>query len=469
MKTFVKILIGLFFALLFVTFAPVRPVIGATIEIPCGDPPALAEAINTANADPFPDTIKLVDGCWYALLDADNSSPEFGPNGLPVITSKIIIQGGGIDRPSGGPAFRFFFVAPSGNLVLKGVSLRFGNPGVNESTQAGYHGGAIYNNQGKLKVKFGRFIKNSVVGEPKGDGGVIYNDRGTVTWMGGSTVWSFANRGAVLFNSSGGVLNMWRGDLWRSFADTGAGIYNEGDVNLQNTTIRIADAVKGGAIANYGTATVNASRFFGNGAYRHDTHQAGGILNFGPLVITNSTFEGNHARTGGAIVNEDSALIANTTFYWNETVRNGGAILNRARVELINVTLADNHAGPQSGIGEGGSIYTAAGAITTFANSIITRGTPQNCIGNIQDVGGNLRFPESDHTCVGKHGDPMLAAWQKYGGLVQTMPPQPGSAAINNAIKNICLAAPVNNQDARGVTRIRTGETNCDSGAHEAR
>jgi hypothetical protein len=71
----------------------------ANIDVPAGDVAALVAAINTANGASGDDVIVLAAGSTYSLTAADNS-PNYGPNGLPVVTSTITIQGNGAFTPA---------------------------------------------------------------------------------------------------------------------------------------------------------------------------------------------------------------------------------------------------------------------------------------------------------------------------------------------------------------------------------
>ena len=62
-------------------------------------------------------------------------------------------------------------------------------------------------------------------------------------------------------------------------------------------------------------------------------------------------------------------------------------------------------------------------------------------------------------------GDPKLGALADNGGLTQTFALLPGSPVIDAGSDSICMAAPVNNLDQRGVTRPIGAH--CEIGAFE--
>lgn len=72
---------------------------------------SLREAICLANHDGEGSTITLPAGETLVFGAADNAS--YGPNALPIVTSAITIfgQGATLERASGAPAFRFFYVS----------------------------------------------------------------------------------------------------------------------------------------------------------------------------------------------------------------------------------------------------------------------------------------------------------------------------------------------------------------------
>src|SRR5262249_51525684 len=73
----------------------ISPAISAAVfHCAGGDVPCLIAAINSANANGEVDTIML-DAGIYNLTAVNNNVVGHGPNGLPVISSRIAIQGAG--------------------------------------------------------------------------------------------------------------------------------------------------------------------------------------------------------------------------------------------------------------------------------------------------------------------------------------------------------------------------------------
>jgi predicted outer membrane repeat protein len=242
-------------------------------------------------------------------------------------------------------------------------------------------------------------------------------------------------------------------------------VVNSGEtLALANLAVSYGYNGMGGAILNEGTLTVSNSTFSGNEAYN-----GGAIFNDGgTLMVTNSTFSGNSTYLdggGGAISNGGGPLtVSNSTFSGNHAY-NGGAIDNYDTLTVTNSTLLGNSAN-----NHGGAIYDEGYfSTTTLTNTIVANSTSGgNCGGGyITDGGHNL---DSDGSCsVGPATNPLLdpAGLANNGGPTQTTALQAGSPAINAGNQAVCAAPPVNNLDQRGYLRPGMGATSCSIGAYE--
>ncbi|MCE7698618.1 MAG: hypothetical protein K8E24_007205 [Methanobacterium paludis] len=145
-------------------------------------------------------------------------------------------------------------------------------------------------------------------------------------------------------------------------------------VTISNLTLTNNVAAYGGAIYNDGSLTVTNSTFKGNSAYNDDQICGGGaIYNDGSLTVTNSTFEGNIADNyylrcwGGAIFNDNGILmVTNSTFEGNIALGDGGAICNDGSLTVHNSTF------------NGNSAYADGGAIVNFGSLTVTDSTLEN-------------------------------------------------------------------------------------------
>lgn len=450
----------LFACTLAVAAVPGHGAFAATINVGC-DVNALISAINTANTNAGADTIDLAAGCNYTLTAADNTDPSLGPNGLPVITSEITINGheATIQRSNdpGISEFRILRIGDGGVLNLNNTTIRGGkalweislnnkargagvfidNGGTLNAMDCafadnqGYWGGAIHN-KADLTLTRCEFANNSSV-----DYG------GAVVHVGESLSISdsmFVNNDgrALYLDGAWGITQKITGSLFKGNSTDGSGgaIYLDGGIlEVADSTFDSKSATSGGAILDNLRMIVAHSTFVNNTA----TSWGGAIDTQGGEVITNSTFFGNTAEKGGAISGEDENLT------------------------VINSTFANNSAAI------GGTFYDT-GDWTNLTNTLIANSSlGQNCVWNspsrLIDGGHNL---DSDGSCgVGPATDPKLdpAGLKDNGGPTQTIALQTDSPAIDAGDDAVCAADPVNGLDQRGVTRPQGAH--CDIGAFE--
>ena len=158
-------------------FPPTTPT--PTLPPPCS-PDFLIVSINNANSNgPGTDTINLDPGCIYQLDSVNNTTD--GNNGLPSITSSIIINGSGATvrraTTAGKMALRLFHISAGGELTLNNITLLdgMGIEPLDVTDPVRNSGGAIYN-AGILTVNEGLLTANRA----KLKGGGIHNI-GTMT------------------------------------------------------------------------------------------------------------------------------------------------------------------------------------------------------------------------------------------------------------------------------------------------
>ena len=192
-------------------------------------------------------------------------------------------------------------------------------------------------------------------------------------------------------------------------------------VVLQGLTFTGGGGGNGGAIFNYGWLTVNHSTFTGNSvtAYAPYFDGGGAIYNVGLLSVNHATFSGNDAGFGAGIYNGGVLKVNRSTFSGNSSSRSG-AISNDGVVSLN--------------------------------DSIVAGNSPDNFSGSWFTGSGNLTS-----------GDPKLAPLGNYGGPTLTMPPRPGSPALDRVAPTGSLLVMT---DQRGFPRVMWGKA--DIGAVEA-
>lgn len=265
-------------------------------------------------------------------------------------------------------------------------------------------------------------------------------------------------------------------------------------------------ALRGGAIKNTGTLTLDGVAFRENVAF-----DGGGALynesasaSTGQLVILNSELSGNFVSDpsgigGGALLsasitgNAASVTIVNSTITGNSVSENqnprdmagGGIYFANSALRLFNSTVAANRAGIA-----GGDIHQASVANTslTLRNSIVSGGLVdfvgvaptdidlfQPGSATIGSLGYNIVTNRSAATGYNALTDapngtnPLLGALTAYGGPTQTMLPPALSPATAFVPLASCLgdSGAALTRDQRGYFRQASGMTACDAGATE--
>ncbi|MFF7903590.1 MULTISPECIES: hypothetical protein [unclassified Streptomyces] len=279
-------------------------------------------------------TVNLRRGCTYTLTDA---APPNDDNGLPVIKSKVTINGCGdtITRAATAAKFRFFEIdGPNGNLTLNALTLSNGHA----STSLG-------------------------------------NGRG----------------GAIRLNGTGPALTLNNASLKTNTADVfGGAVDNDnGAFSVNRSTLRNNKASSGEAVfvspfGGSGTATLDRSRIIGN----HASVLGGGIAaavgtkaTLTSTQVTGNDVTGANAQ-GGGIFNTvgtvrltDSPVTGNTV---NGTNSRGGGIFNTGS-GTVALTRSPATRSRALGTGaNGGGIFNASGSVTRIA-SRVTGNRPNNC------------------------------------------------------------------------------------------
>lgn len=356
----------------------------------------------------------------------------------------------------------------NGELVLRRCTLKDNragrggtyNWGLGIQAGAGGKGGAIYNALGDLVIK-DSIIKRNITGRggyytntmieidgSGGRGGAIYNESGTVTIRhtslidnrterngGAMETWKRSGHGGAVYND-GGVCIIEYSDIYaNSTGDAycgmecsggnGAGIYNDGTLVVDHSTIRRNHAGdggceghggSGGGIYNAYEADVSKSAIYGNVTGEGDEYPTGcggGIFNRYKMIVVNSTISGNrHQITGGyylggGIYNWDGELyLESCTVANNETSWDGAGIYN------------DSYSIPSS------IVYMHN---TIVGDNFITGSSaPDDCWGEITSQGWNLIEDTTNCIILGTptgdiYGmDPQLDILNDNGGATWT-------------------------------------------------
>ena len=199
--TIIKAGIGTGAAILLLAAAPAAQASsGATV--PCSGPgggaAGLIAAINAANASGG-SVINLAAGCTYALTAAYNTNPMLGDNGLPVITSRIILNGFRTTIAGNDTSFRILMVTGAGNLTLQGLTITGGH--------TGGLGGGIFNLEGTLTLESEQGHRQRRQGGMMSAGGGIASGTLGTGPLGTTTLNSSQVDGNTTSGSGGGILN----------------------------------------------------------------------------------------------------------------------------------------------------------------------------------------------------------------------------------------------------------------------
>lgn len=208
------------------------------------------------------------------------------------------------------------------------------------------------------------------------------------------------------------------------------------ELDLVTITNGFSASGQGGGIRNNGSLTLNESTISGN---RSKGAGGGLFINSGAVTLNNCTVSGNSATAGngGGISNPSGKLTLNQcTLTANVSSGSGGAVgfgANGGLVEVNQSTISRNTAANQ-----GGGFYHLGGSLIVF-NSIVA--------GNSQSAGDEVNGSVEYRGCNVVSGDPLLAPLAHYGGPTLTMPPLPGSRAIDGAGSSLFT------KDQRGAAR----------------
>ncbi len=285
------------------------------------------------------------------------------------------------------------------------------------------------------------------------------------------------------------------------------------NVSLENVIIKggllswtgTAEYPDGAGILNYGKLVLNDVIIEENEARCGQTScvmyiVGGGIYNLGDVYMTDSIIRNNTSVAGSAIFSSTSEdgyfFLKNSTISGNHSTQ-GGTIINYAKLQIRNSTIAGNTADEASIVGilnyetlilesstivNAGitsSIYNAGTGSVTIQDTVlknITSPGSYNCNndGTWTSNGYNVF---SDNTCPATgtgdlvNTDPLLGALGLWGGTTMTMPLQTGSPAKNHRPSN-CMTIPESPAvpplpltiDQRYYTR---SDGLCDTGAFE--
>jgi hypothetical protein len=258
-----------------------------------------------------------------------------------------------------------------------------------------------------ITLTSGQFLidKNLTIDASALPGGITIDGNGSVT---SNRVFYIAANTTNTFNSLL-IKNGWAPAGVFANNGGGGGIFCRGSLTLLNCTVAFneSDEYAGGIAIDNADVRMTHCTVAGNTA-----DYAGGIYAFrGTLTLNNTTLSGNIASlNGGGIFSSFSTLtLNNSTLYGNSANEGGGISISQGVVTLTNSIVAGNSGSPENISGS----FSGANNITS--------------------------------------GDPELASLGDYGGPTQTMPPRPGSPAIDAGGTSSLIT------DQRGFARVVNG------------
>jgi len=354
-----------------------------------------------------------------------------------------------------------------------------------ESNYSALGGGAVCTqNSGSVTITGSSFTSNSSAG----DGGALftgYDGTGTISISGSdfTSNYSASSSGAAEFNSAGSANVIisdsmftdndtagWAGAFYvmssivdvtingtvvsGSYSGDGAGvayIENSGNLTITNSTLE-NNTTGGGSGALYlhvgGDATITNTLISGNVSM--DVH-GGGITNavVGVLTINNSTLTGNSGLSGGAIFNDSSLVINQSTITTNTASVDGGGVL-----------VAAGSSFEVSGTIVSGNSSSGDADIATDTNNPFAITVNYSLIGDIDSaltVNGSNNISSTN---------PMVGALADNGGPTKTMALLDGSPAIDAGPDPVATFVG-NDSDQRGLPWVRVFGGMVDIGAFE--
>jgi hypothetical protein len=236
---------------------------------------------------------------------------------------------------------------------------------------------------------------------------------------------------------------------------SGATILSSGTVTLNKNLTIDASALPGGITINGNQAgsvfqVTNANVVLTaltiiNGYATGFAGGGGGIRNYGVLTLNRCTLAGNSSEVAGGIMNLYGILVVNESTLTGNSGSDGGGIENLEGAVTVNQSTLTGNTDPS---GKAGGIYNhdQYGSITLF-NSIIAGNTLPNTAGDGGQAGTTSGIAVQTGANL-TNGNPLLAPLGNYGGPTPTMPPLPGSPAIDG-----CTNGTTFTTDQRGYPR----------------
>ena len=358
----------------------------------------LSQQIEAANRDRAVGECPAGDGADTISLHDDVQLSE----ALPIVTSSIVIKGGGHTIDAGGQ-FRIF-EASNGNLEIQELTLTGGMADKGGAiytrndawltlkrssvvNNTGTYGRAIASEDSDLSVTESTFEKNKASSK----GGAFFV-KSTESYLWDSKIIgnSASQAGAGIYNIESTIFLTNIVIESNQHPRHGGGVYSRDGIMLfDNCTLRDNSAIFGGGIYSKNSRfRLEQCRISGNVASQH----GGGIdSENGGFTISQSELSFNEASEGGAIYLTGGyryAEITESTLQRNSAVFFGGGLAMRdGRMTIKSVTFRNNESRLY-----GGAIYSGSGSKLDVSNTTITRNSAKSYGGGVAVRGGTARL-----------------------------------------------------------------------------
>lgn len=217
-------------------------------------------------------------------------------------------------------------------------------------------------------------------------------------------------RDAILYGGgiyNEGTLTLNKSTVSNNTAYHGGGIYIiNGETTLIASAVNANTAINGGGIYNYsGTLTIKKGTIIGGaGAGNSAGFSGGGIMNYDTLIIDSSTVSANSADSGGGIMSGGMTTIQNGSTIGGVGAGNsarmfGGGIYAAGKVTINSSTISSNSVEYY-----GGGIYDPLGGFTTVTDSKLLANTSTMRFGSAiytNDISNAVRVTNS---CIVNNG-----------------------------------------------------------------
>ena len=256
-------------------------------------------------------------------------------------------------------------------------------------------GGVIYiaNPDSVTSIKNSTFDSNYAQ-----NGGVIYTE-GKIDTIEDSTFWGdMAYFGGVIYAKSVNKIDNSTFDSCGYYSDSSKGaIYLTGsdDLIITNTTLTDCMGGEGSAVYTHGGVSIIDSEITGCLEDSYSVLTKGAICANGDVYIENTTIKDNFAKEGSAVYSNSSVTIKtcndiiNNGFYSNNIATKGGVVYAKGKVNIENSTFGINYAT------NGGAIYSESGVDFYNSNADGSGMTNQNSDGGFIYAKGNVNVENS--------------------------------------------------------------------------